>query len=64
MHKPVMRVEGACASGGLAFTSAVDSIQAGTDITMVVGAEVQTAQAHASVGTIWPVHRTMPDNAV
>ena len=22
MHKPVMRVEGACASGGLAFTSA------------------------------------------
>lgn len=49
MHKPVMRVEGACASGGLAFTSAVDSIQAGTDITMVVGAEVQTS-ASARVG--------------
>ena len=44
-----MRVEGACASGGLAFTSAVDSIQAGTDIAMVVGAEVQTS-ASARVG--------------
>ncbi len=49
MFKPVMRVEGACASGGLAFASAVESIQAGTDITMVVGAEVQTTQS-ARVG--------------
>ena len=28
-HKPIMRVEGACASGGLAFACAVDSITAG-----------------------------------
>lgn len=42
VHKPVMRVEGACASGGLAFVSAVESIQAGADVTLVVGAEVQT----------------------
>ena len=49
LFKPVMRVEGACASGGLAFASAVESIQAGTDITMVVGAEVQTTQS-ARVG--------------
>lgn len=42
LYKPVMRVEGACASGGLAFASAVDAINAGTDIAMVVGAEVQT----------------------
>jgi len=42
MNKPIMRVEGACASGGLAFSSAVESIRAGTDVTMVVGAEVQT----------------------
>ncbi len=42
MFKPVMRVEGACASGGLAFASALESIQAGTDVAMVVGAEVQT----------------------
>lgn len=42
LHKPVMRVEGACASGGLAFASAVDAIRAGSDITLVVGVEVQT----------------------
>jgi acetyl-CoA acyltransferase len=42
MFKPSMRVEGACASGGLAFVSAVESIQAGTDVALVVGAEVQT----------------------
>jgi acetyl-CoA acetyltransferase len=42
LYKPSMRVEGACASGGLAFASAVESIQAGTDINLVAGAEVQT----------------------
>jgi acetyl-CoA acyltransferase len=42
LNKPVMRVEGACASGGLAFASAVESIQAGTDIALVAGVEVQT----------------------
>lgn len=42
MYKPVMRVEGACASGGLAFASAVTAIQAGTEIALVAGAEVQT----------------------
>ncbi|HAN30097.1 MAG TPA: hypothetical protein DCQ06_00735, partial [Myxococcales bacterium] len=42
LHKPVMRVEGACASGGLAFSSALEAIQAGADVTLVVGAEVQT----------------------
>lgn len=49
LHKPSMRVEGACASGGLAFASAVDSIQAGADVNLVVGAEVQTT-ASARVG--------------
>ena len=42
LNKPSMRVEGACASGGLAFCSALESIQAGADINLVVGAEVQT----------------------
>jgi acetyl-CoA acetyltransferase len=42
VNKPIMRVEGACASGGLAFASAVESILAGSDITLAVGAEVQT----------------------
>jgi acetyl-CoA acyltransferase len=48
-YKPSMRVEGACASGGLAFASAIESIQAGTDVALVVGAEVQTTQS-ARVG--------------
>ncbi|TNE87404.1 MAG: hypothetical protein EP330_18225 [Deltaproteobacteria bacterium] len=42
LYKPVMRVEGACASGGLAFASAVDAIRAGHDIVLAAGAEVQT----------------------
>lgn len=42
MNKPVMRVEGACASGGLAFASAVEAIRAGCNVTLAVGAEVQT----------------------
>jgi acetyl-CoA acetyltransferase len=49
MFKPVMRVEGACASGGLAFASAVDAIKAGSDVTLVAGAEVQTT-ASARIG--------------
>jgi len=48
--KPVMRVEGACASGGLAFASALDAIRAGTDITLVVGAEVQTTESARTGG--------------
>lgn len=50
MFKPVMRVEGACASGGLAFASAVESIQAGADINLVVGAEVQTTASARTGG--------------
>ena len=48
--KPVMRVEGACASGGLAFASAVESIQAGTDVTLVAGVEVQTTASARTGG--------------
>eukprot|EP00941_MAST-03F_sp_MAST-3F-sp1_P000868 g868.t1 len=43
INKPVMRVEGACASGGLALAAALDSVQSTSDIALVVGAEVQTA---------------------
>jgi len=50
MYKPVMRVEGACASGGLAFASAVDAIRAGADVTLVVGAEVQTTASARTGG--------------
>lgn len=50
LYKPVMRVEGACASGGLAFASAIDSIQAGADVNLVVGAEVQTTASARTGG--------------
>ncbi len=52
MYKPVMRVEGACASGGLALASAVESIQAGSDVALVVGAEVQTTRSAREGGDI------------
>lgn len=39
---PFTRVEGACASGALAVVGAVDSIAAGYDVVMAMGAEVQT----------------------
>eukprot|EP00004_Rigifila_ramosa_P014760 TRINITY_DN3383_c0_g1_i1.p1 TRINITY_DN3383_c0_g1~~TRINITY_DN3383_c0_g1_i1.p1 ORF type:complete len:433 (-),score=73.28 TRINITY_DN3383_c0_g1_i1:32-1330(-) len=41
-YVPCMRLEGACASGGLATAAAVDAIRAGADVVLVVGAEVQT----------------------
>jgi acetyl-CoA acyltransferase len=48
-HKPFMRVEGACASGGLALVAATDAIRAGCDVVLVTGAEVQTT-VNARVG--------------
>lgn len=36
------RVEAACASGGVGIVGAIESIQAGLDVVLVVGAEVQT----------------------
>lgn len=47
--KPSMRVEGACASGGLAMCCAVDAIRGGADVALVAGVEVQTT-ASARVG--------------
>jgi acetyl-CoA acyltransferase len=40
--KPFSRVEGACASGGLAVLAGVDAISAGYDVFLAAGAEVQT----------------------
>lgn len=48
-HKPTMRVEGACASGGLAMICGVDALRAGSDVVLVTGVEVQTTQS-ARVG--------------
>jgi len=40
--KPSTRLEGACASGGLAVVAGMDAIAAGADMVLVVGVEVQT----------------------
>ncbi|MGE3166281.1 MAG: hypothetical protein AB7O52_15345 [Planctomycetota bacterium] len=48
-YKPFHRVEGACASGGLAVLAAADAIAAGADLILVLGAEVQTT-VNAKVG--------------
>ena len=47
--KPTMRVEGACASGGLAMICGVDALRAGADVVLVTGVEVQTT-ASARIG--------------
>lgn len=41
-YRPFMRVEGACASGGLALLSGIDAISAGNDVVLVAGVEIQT----------------------
>ncbi|MEZ4237513.1 MAG: beta-ketoacyl synthase N-terminal-like domain-containing protein [Myxococcota bacterium] len=48
--KPMTRVEAACASGGLALSNAVESIQAGTDVALVAGVEVQTTESARTGG--------------
>lgn len=42
LNKPSMRVEAACASGGLACAEAVRAIKAGDDCVLAVGVEVET----------------------
>jgi acetyl-CoA acetyltransferase len=41
-RKPHARIEGACASGGLALAAGVDAVAAGSDLVLVVGVEVQS----------------------
>ncbi len=41
--KPIMRMEAACASGGIAVVAGIDALQANTDVVLAVGAEVQTS---------------------
>ncbi|CAK9071596.1 unnamed protein product, partial [Durusdinium trenchii] len=49
LYRPSMRVEAACASGGLACAEAVRAIKSGDDCVMAVGVEVQT-EADARTG--------------
>ncbi len=41
-YKPFHRVEGACASGGLALLAGIDAIAGGADLVLAAGVEVQT----------------------
>jgi acetyl-CoA C-acetyltransferase len=44
MHKPCIRVEGACATGGLGIITAIKSVLAETaDVVLVIGVEVQNS---------------------
>lgn len=40
--KPIARVEGACASGGLALVCGIEAVASQSDLVLVVGVEVQT----------------------
>eukprot|EP01063_Lacrimia_lanifica_P002717 TRINITY_DN11453_c0_g1_i1.p1 TRINITY_DN11453_c0_g1~~TRINITY_DN11453_c0_g1_i1.p1 ORF type:complete len:412 (+),score=146.99 TRINITY_DN11453_c0_g1_i1:60-1295(+) len=42
-HKPSVRFEAACASGGVAFEAAVRFVEGGSDVVVAAGAEVQTS---------------------
>jgi len=46
-YKPFARLEGACASGGLALVAGIDAISAGNDAVLVSGVEVQTTVSAA-----------------
>jgi acetyl-CoA acyltransferase len=48
-YKPAARLEGACASGGLAVLAAMDAIAAGADTVLAAGVEVQTT-VNARIG--------------
>mmetsp|Transcript_22462 Transcript_22462/g.56768 ORF Transcript_22462/g.56768 Transcript_22462/m.56768 type:complete len:453 (-) Transcript_22462:306-1664(-) len=56
LYKPSMRIEGACASGGLAVAAAVDALRVGAkgggaDVALVCGAEVQNTVSAREGGT-------------
>lgn len=40
--RPIARVEAACASGGVAIAACVDAIQAGVDVALAAGVEIET----------------------
>lgn len=64
---PFIRVEAACASGGLAVTGAVESLLAGLDVVLAVGSEVQTSvSARDGAGFLaraahWETERSIDD---
>ncbi len=65
--KPFTRVEGACASGGLAVIAGIDALNAGHDVVLAAGAEVQTTvSAREGAGYLaraahWETEREIDD---
>lgn len=65
--KPFTRVEGACASGGLAVIAGIDALNAGNDVVLAAGAEVQTTvSAREGAGYLarashWETERELDD---
>jgi len=52
LYKPSMRIEGACASGGLAVMAAADCLRgSSSDIALVCGVEMQTSASAREGGT-------------
>ncbi|QDG53272.1 hypothetical protein FIV42_21750 [Persicimonas caeni] len=65
--KPFTRLEGACASGGLAVAAGIDALNAGHDVVMAAGSEVQTTcSAREGAGYLarashWETERDIDD---
>jgi acetyl-CoA acyltransferase len=65
--KPFQRVEGACASGGLAVVNAINALEAGSNVVMAAGSEVQTnVSAREGAGYLaraahWETERDLDD---
>jgi acetyl-CoA acyltransferase len=65
--KPFQRVEGACASGGLAVVNAVNALEVGADIVLAAGAEIQSnVSAREGAGYLaraahWETERDLDD---
>ena len=65
--KPITRLEGACASGGLAVAAGIDALNAGNDVILAAGSEVQTScSAREGAGYLarashWETEREIDD---
>jgi acetyl-CoA acyltransferase len=65
--KPFTRLEGACASGGLAVAAGIDALNAGNDVILAAGSEVQTSvSAREGAGYLarashWETEREIDD---
>jgi len=63
--KPFARIEAACASGGASIAACIDAMQAGCDVTLVAGVEVETnvpgseGVDHMALAAHWETQRSL-----